>query len=440
MVFKNLEKLNQNILYALLFTAIFGPAFLTFEFGPIHLFPYRILWLVLLPLTAIYLVKNYEAVALNISGSKGYFIYLLIWLLYGAFSYLWAVDKEAAVRQIVFLFIGISVIFLVTIYFRELKEYQIVHAVLAVALLVVIGFGIWTIISGQHLPLSKLYGRSERIPTAVFNNPNDLATYLVLSIPFVLVYIKYSLNLVVKLLSSAVLISAIFLLTATGSRANMLALAVGFLFWFIFLAGKKARLVSLITIVLIGILIAFVPLELIGDAVPAIYYGLDKVENLLLFFTGHGAEADISLGSRTNFFRNSFIYLKESYGFGVGAGNADYYVKHFNYYYTFGYNNLHNWWLEVAVNYGIFIFLGFVWYYLSLIRSLYRIRNKCLLPAGKMISEALLLSLVVFFFASMSPSSMFGLGPMWVLFAFATGFVNWFRNNNDDPASKVLEG
>ena len=41
--------------------------------------------------------------------------------------------------------------------------------------------------------------------------------------------------------------------------------------------------------------------------------------------------------------------------------------------------------------------------------------------------EALLVGLVVFFLAGMGPSSIIAFSPTWIFFAFALGFLNYYK-------------
>lgn len=120
-----------------------------------------------------------------------------------------------------------------------------------------------------------------------------------------------------------------------------------------------------------------------------------------------------------------FLYNSTA-GFGVGAGNAEYWMENFALYDTFGILNPHNWWLEILINYGVFIFTGYLLFFLSLVRRLWQ-AYKTTDGADRMIAEALLLSLVGFSIASISSSSIMAFTPQWLLFAFALAFLNRWR-------------
>lgn len=89
--------------------------------------------------------------------------------------------------------------------------------------------------------------------------------------------------------------------------------------------------------------------------------------------------------------------------------------------------NLHNWWLEILVNYGVFVFAAYIVMYFSLVKRIWEIWRESRDKFNKMISEALLVSLVSFFFASVSSSSIMTSKTQWFLFAFALAFLNLQR-------------
>jgi len=93
--------------------------------------------------------------------------------------------------------------------------------------------------------------------------------------------------------------------------------------------------------------------------------------------------------------------------------------------------NSHNWWLEILINYGVFIFIGYIIFYMGIIRNLWKLYHKKQTREEKMICEALLVSLVGFFFANVSSISIMAFKPQWLLFAFALTYLNYFRNRGE---------
>jgi len=79
------------------------------------------------------------------------------------------------------------------------------------------------------------------------------------------------------------------------------------------------------------------------------------------------------------------------------------------------------------VNYGVFVFAAYMVMYFSLVKRIWEIWRESRDKFNKMISETLLVSLVAFFFASVSSSSIMGFRTQWFLFAFALAFLNLHR-------------
>ena len=124
---------------------------------------------------------------------------------------------------------------------------------------------------------------------------------------------------------------------------------------------------------------------------------------------------------RISIVQNGVSLLYSTAGFDVGAGNAEYYMV----------TSPHNWWLEILINYGIFIFIGYAIFYISIIRNLWKLYHEKQTKGEKMICEPLLVSLVGFFFASISSSSIMAFKPQWLLFAFALSFLNYIKNKEE---------
>ena len=130
---------------------------------------------------------------------------------------------------------------------------------------------------------------------------------------------------------------------------------------------------------------------------------------------------------RKNLIKNGLYFTAQSAGFGVGAGNVEYYMEKYSIYPVGRTKNIHNWWVEILVNYGVFIFIGYVIMYISLFLNLWRVYRRIQTGTEKMICEALLMGLVSFFMASISSSSIIAFAPQWIFFGFALAFLNYTR-------------
>ncbi len=415
--------LQKGLLYLTLVAGFIGSAFLVVPVGSIHIFPYRVLLPLLWLIFAMGVLVQGHADLSQIKV-KPYLQFLGLWLVYAVVSLAWVASRGDSIRDIIFLFMGISAIFFVVYYFGNSKDlkrlYQLWLVILGGLLLV----GFWEHLTGHHLSVSSFYGETRArfmfMPTGVFHNPNDFATYLALSIPFVLALIRYGRSIFARFIGLGLLIGSAYLLLETSSRANYLAviLELVFLFTFLFKLRTKLKALILSALLILALVIALPdPPQRITGTIG------EQIESITSPWSlNYG-----STGVRINLVKNSMVFLVRTAGFGVGAGNAEYWMGHFGVYNTRGITNPHNWWDEILVDYGIFIFAGYILFYLGLISRLYVIHRRLDTGTEKMICEALLVSLVGFFLASISSSSIMALKPQWFLLAFALAFLNYSR-------------
>jgi teichuronic acid biosynthesis protein TuaE len=423
------NNLINKLIYLTIISGFFGASFFSIPFGPITLFPYRILIMFLLIFVSLGILKNKKIYISHIKV-KNYLFFLLFWFIYAIFSLGWAKIKIAAVREIGFLIFALSIVFLVVYFFRELNNYNWFYKIWILVLVFMIILGFWEVITGNHLATSKLKNaplRFKHIPTGVYANQNDFATYLTLSIPFLLSLIKYKKNHK-KIIGYVLLFSSLYLIILTGSRANIIALIIGIIFWFLFNLDIKNKVKYIFFTFIIFILIfVFYPKQIV-DLLNEIEY---QISSVFINYSKIKTEGKLgSIGIRINLIKNSLKFVIESFGFGVGAGNAEYYMKTKAVYDTRHILNVHNWWFEILTNYGIFIFIGYILFYLGVIKELFKISKISKKDSyGFMISETLLTSMMIFLIASISSSSILAFKPQWLLFAFSIGFINYFRLN-----------
>ena len=421
-----INSLQRFLLYLTVIAAFTGVLFLSISLGPVHLFPYRfllmIIWIIFL---GSIFYRNGLLNIVNIK-TKNYLIFFGLWMGYAFLSMLWAVDKSAAVRNVTFLFTGISIIFFLIYYLQSLNHLKWLYWLLIFIFVAQLPVGIWEVTTGNHLEIAGLFGETiEKLafmPSAVFRNPNDYAAYIVLTLPLILVWVRYNSNMVGRIFGILVMILGLWILIMTFSRSSYIALLMGFAFWFLLLLPwkKKFTILALGGFLCVLLFVAF-PTQ-IFDVMAKFTKQVDSLAPLVL-----QNENNVPDDARLNLIKNGLFFTTESMGFGVGAGNGDYYMANHAIYSVGKLTNMHNWWMEIMVNYGIFIFGGYVIFYLSLLYNLWRIHKRADNMIEKMICEALLVSLVSFFMASISSSSILAFPPHWIYLGFILAFLNYSR-------------
>nr|BAL60203.1 hypothetical conserved protein [Candidatus Acetothermum autotrophicum] len=419
--------LQRALLYLTIIAGFIGPAFFTIPLGPIHLFPYRILLVLLGILFVISILFKQGRVHGSFLKVKLYLQFLVFWLFYAFLSSVWAAEKIEAIKEITFLLMAISMLFFTVYYFRRLKDLKGFYYLWLLNLIASIPLGLWENLTGYHLSVSGLIGAPQPVifmPSGVFTGPNEFATLIALSIPLVLAFIRYQDGLFAQVPGLISLLASLYLLIATGSRANYIAVILEFAFLFVLLSKPHQKLKSMIFSGLLISCIVIVFPKLFQQAFDTLISQLNSI-------TGQWEISYGSIGARINLIKNSLIFLIRTGGFGVGAGNAEYWMEHFQVYPTYSIINPHNWWVEILVQYGVFIFVGYLLFYLSLAIRLYILYPRLSDRTEKMICEGLLVGLVGFFFASISSSSIMALNPHWLFFAFALAFLNYVRNRRE---------
>lgn len=412
----------QDFVNLTVIAAFIGTSFLTFSIGPFHLFPFRaallILWL-------LWLFKSVEKLNLSTIKVNWSLNFLVLWFVYALLSLIWSADKVSALKHIIFLFMNISVIFFIVYYLRDwpqifklLKLWMLLHV-----LLLPIGF--WEIITGNHLSNSGLlnvdegYEHYKFAPTTVFGNQNDYATLIALTLPMFYTSLRYTSVFYKRVFYIAICLASLLMLIFTTSRANYLGVSLGFAFWFIFLLRLtgKLRVVALILLIL-----GLIAIKLTADDIEFLQMIWEDF-SVVLGTQNEDAGVDI----RANLIKNGVYFMIMSFGFGVGAGNIEHYMANQPKYFVGDTTNIHNWWIEVLGNYGIWIFAAYMVYYISTILNLWKIYRMPLSKSEKVLCEALLCGLVAFSISSISSSSIMAFNPHWVYFGLALAFINYSK-------------
>jgi teichuronic acid biosynthesis protein TuaE len=136
---------------------------------------------------------------------------------------------------------------------------------------------------------------------------------------------------------------------------------------------------------------------------------------------------------RLDLAEKSLDAVVHSYGFGLGAGSIEPWIAS-NSPLESGVTSVHNWWGEILANYGILILVGYIAFYLGLIRALFLARRSATESWEKQLSEVLILALVGFSIACVGSSSIIALRVQWLVFAFVLAFVQYARRRTRELA------
>lgn len=190
---------------------------------------------------------------------------------------------------------------------------------------------------------AKVEGR--RIPIAMLGNPNDFALFMFITALFALALCYIQRFKRIRILLIIFIINALILIYKSESRAVLLGVVIALftVFW-----GSSEPLIKLFLVV--GIVMLFI-------------FNVNTLVNMV-------KEELVGMSSviiRINLIKNGIHFLIDTYGFGIGNGQVEYWMKNYYIYNAGNVLNMHNWWAEILTAYGVGIFLLFVIFYIKLI-------------------------------------------------------------------------
>jgi len=305
---------------------------------------------------------------------------------------------------------------------KDTFEKYFIYVVLAIISAII--FSILEIFTTFRLPISPLsewrlffdkgYENNEHVkivwnnlPTSYYWNPNRTAALMVIVMPFVL-FLK-------SLYKYFIILPILIILFTVGSRAALFGCFIQFFIYFVFYPNKRSTLSFLCSQSIIPSIVLLL----------IFFYDTLFVQNIIDVYIDvynylYGIESDFSIRHRTKINKEVFYAIINSWGFGVGAGGAQYIILKDEPV------ALHNYWLEIAATGGIVFFVCYVVWYMLLIYNLFVIGNKINYHLNYY-AKSLCLALIGFALASIGPASVVYFLPMWLLFGMSLFLIDDYR-------------
>lgn len=358
-----------------------------------------------------------------------------IWWVYGIISIIWVVEIKLWFQAIFLMSMGIFLVYALYFFTPSLKAwYRLVWIAYASISLQVI-WGYFEILTNRYIfadlgKLDKYRTFSSRpltrIPITYFANQNDYAILMVFYL--VLCFILFRQIKRSKLARGMILLSgmmAIYLIYRSGSRMSLLVmiLFVGLMCLSqikVDLSQVKWKKIG-ICLIGVGILIYLVQ--------PSLYQQL-----VLMVFSANGLDRLSGDMARINLYKNGFIFLAETFGTGVGAGNIEAWMSKSAYFPVSNLANIHNWWLEILVGYGVISFICYSLSYYVLIRSLWGIR-KTRRHEEAYTASCLLNFMIIFTLASITSANNMLIEWHWAVFGLIIAYIklnDQLKKENED--------
>ena len=251
-----------------------------------------------------------------------------------------------------------------------------------------------------------------RIPITYLANQNDYATILLATLPINLILMNTTKNSLKKLLTLLCMLLSTFLIFQSGSRMSLL-MALAFYGIYVLLGVRwdftRKQVLTTGSIVLTLAILAFAFVPPIRGMVTDLIYILPRPV----------ISGDVG---RMNMWRNGLMYLGKTFGLGVGAGNIEVWMETFGPLPTNNIFNIHNWWLEILVGYGAFIFIAYVLGYALMIYRLFNLK-KFVNRMHQKIMNAFISFLLVFIGASITSANNMLIEWHWVFFGLIIAYI-----------------
>jgi len=385
--------------------------------------------------------------------------FLGAWLAVALAGLIWVPDKSMAIRYIVYMIVRLALIVLTAFYLVRQKNGRFATAICYLAAAVVavnVGLAAWEHLTQSHFHLSAtltMAPHKQGWPSGLLTNPNDMCLLLALYLPFITAWPRQRRTALREALAISAFVIVTWVAIAAQSRALIVVL-LGQLLW-LATAGMRHKLLAAAgAVVVVGLLIPFVhdqwPYFVVQpvppqvetatsadpaateEATPTLDGGPAPVATPVVRRAQTLEEAvravgtEFSFGGRSGSERLQLLQiggrlLLESRGLGVGPGNSGLLIRQVK---SEGRTDLHNWWMELLVDYGVAGFLAFAGFYVWLwISVLGRWRT---LPDGRerYLAEVAMVSLATFALGSIVPSSIAPHPYPWMLFGLALALVS----------------
>lgn len=358
------------------------------------------------------LIEKYDTqVSLN-DKLNYYHVVYFSWTFYAIFSFIWVESYSRWVFGVFFVTFGTIAIFLISFYMNSIRDIKRLFTIVFVMSSFHQIVGWYEIITLNYIWNTSRHGRA----ISTFGNINDYATLLLAGLFIGLLVLITSKRPAVKLYALLHIVSGLYLLIHGASRGNQLGLLLG--------------ISALVLLLLFDInwfrKILFTTIFSSGTLLVTIFL-VPNFRNRFLILFQSGFERVFQEGGsnlfRVNLIRNGLSFFVQSFGLGVGAGNVEYWMINRPVITEIDAPNLHNWFLEILVGYGLIIFCLYLIMYVFTLRQLYLSYRYSSDLFVKRASMVLFAYLIAFLASSISSASNIFIEWQWVFWGIIIAFV-----------------
>lgn len=390
---------------------------------------YRVFALSVIPLLFYFVIKKDVRLKISINSystaSVGMYLFWWIWAIA---SVVWVIDIASWLQGVFLLTLGISSILALYFWLNNMHDWLRIIKVVWVMMSLLVFLGYFEIITNTYFfaDLGKLDKYRTfaaqpltRIPVTHFENQNDFATMLLAYLPINLILFHSTNNIWKRLIHIFSMMLAAVLIIQTQSRMALLCLILYFVCLFALKFKwdfKRWHVISFVAAAAIGA-------SLMVLFIPALQTSLSG-----LIYSGNEDFISGDMG-RINLWRNGLVFLAQTFGLGVGANNIEKWMELFGILPTNDIVNIHNWWLEILVGYGVIVFILYVVCYGLIIHRLLSL-NRNSDQQQRYISNSIIAFLIIFIAASVTSANNMLIEWHWLFFGIIISYVSILERNN----------
>ena len=425
---RNLSLIKRYIIfftYLMIPLSIIGPGFIILpKIGPITLLPHWLFMTVSIPASFFLLMINgFKIRLVSVVRIDKYIKFLLLWIVFGYISLLWASNRELGLRDMVLFSLLIGYIILIMFSWSSLGNVKIAMALLYFILIVNFCVVFVEIMYDYHLPAAgiSITGMAMERPSdyepglnvifmkgvasGTFYNANGLSIFVSIVLPIIFsFYVRSPVQkMYLRILSFIVVVIGIVLLFYTFTRTVYFALFCAVIYYVLISRNRKV-----IILIFLSAIILFH-----RSLVTNIY---ELVFNISQF--------DQSAELRAMFAKTVINDLFASFLL-LGKGPAAYPFA------------IHNWYLEIAGLFGVYIFALYIIFIFAILKNLYAIYKKTHSVELRYLSEGLLGSNITYSISCIADSGRLIGYDSWIIIAASLVIINLYRSGNDKTNDSI---
>lgn len=385
--------------------SIVGSGFASFDLIFFRLSLFRIMMLIITGVALYTLIKKREKIDLTFKYNQFSIQFLILWLIYAIITVFWVQDITSWMRAVFFISIGVLSVFLMRRYFNDVKSTILAFYSFIPMIIFHVAVGYYEVITRIKFTslISTRVLLSTPQPFSTFVNTNDYALFLVFAFFLMYFCLKESKMIAIKSTIVLFMTSIIVLIVLSGSRASLLGIILG--------SGVIVALEHKIKQVIVSLSIASLLLLLVYFIYPNIaQIGLDYITSFLNFDFTRSTGSEVV---RLNLIKNGLHFLVRTFGFGTGAGNIEFWMENVAILNVLQVYNIHNWWMEILVSYGVLIFILYIIFYFNIIRVLF-VNLERSSGTSRSISISIIAIMVSYLITSFSSSSNLSSEWLWM--------------------------